>query len=89
MVGVEPAQRFTKRSVAVSSGDWLVLVTGGITHARDAEGRIFGARGVARHMLAAAGARVHDPAGRILDAARAHTRDGVINDASVFCIGFA
>jgi sigma-B regulation protein RsbU (phosphoserine phosphatase) len=89
MVGVKPAQRFRERSIAVTSGDWLVVATGGIVRARNAEGLLFGARGVARNMLSAIGAGLDDPARCILDAAHAHSRDGSIDDASVLCVGFA
>jgi sigma-B regulation protein RsbU (phosphoserine phosphatase) len=89
MVGVKTPQRFRERSIAITSGDWLVLVTSGITRARNAQGTLFGARDVARNMFSAIRAGVDDPAACILDAARSHCGDGSFSDASVLCVRFS
>jgi serine phosphatase RsbU (regulator of sigma subunit) len=89
MVGVKTPQRFRERCIAITSGDWLVLVTSGVTHARNAQGMLFGARDVARNMISAIGAGVDDPAACILDAARAHGGDGSFSGASVLCVRFS
>jgi sigma-B regulation protein RsbU (phosphoserine phosphatase) len=89
MLGIKAAQRYTQKSIAVVPGDWLVLVTGGITRALDAQGVLFGLGGVERSTLSAIKAGVDDPAGRILDAARAHARGGSFDDGAVLCVRFS
>jgi serine phosphatase RsbU (regulator of sigma subunit) len=89
MLGIEVAQRFREKSVAVAPGDWLVLATDGITQARNAEGAPFGMSGIARCALSAIKGGVDDPATCILAAARAHGSDGFFGDASVVCVRFS
>jgi sigma-B regulation protein RsbU (phosphoserine phosphatase) len=89
MLGIKAAQRYTQKSIAVVPGDWLVLVTGGITQALNAQGLFFGAEGVLRCTASAIKAGVDDPAARILDAARAHGIHGSFDDGSVLCVRFS
>jgi serine phosphatase RsbU (regulator of sigma subunit) len=88
-LGISVVQRFKQKSVAVAPGDWLLLATGGITHARDARDVTFGANGIVRSALAAINAGVDDPAASILAAARAHGSGALIDDASVLCVCFS
>jgi phosphoserine phosphatase RsbU/P len=89
MLGRKATHHSTERSLTVVPGDWLILVTDGITHAQDAQGAFFGARGVVQSTLSAIRADVDDPAARILAAARAHCRGGSFDDAAVLCVHFS
>lgn len=87
IVGVNVAERYVDRMLPVAPGDWLVLVTDGVTDARDAHGGFFGTRGVARSAHSAIEAGLDDPAASILEAAQAHGR--FTDDASVLCVRFS
>jgi sigma-B regulation protein RsbU (phosphoserine phosphatase) len=89
MLGIKAEQPFTQKSIAVAPGDWLVLVTRGITHALDAQGALFGVAGVERSARSAIKAGVDDPAAWILNAARTHGLCGSFDDGSVLCVCFA
>jgi len=86
IVGVNGTARYSERTLGVDSPDWLVLVTDGITDARDAKGTFFGTGGVVRSALAAVRASTDDPAAQILEAARKHGRGRFVDDASVLCV---
>lgn len=86
VVGVCESEYYSERTLRVESTDWLVLVTDGVTDARDGGGRFFGNGGVARSALCAVKERVDDPATRILEAARKHGGGHFVDDASVLCI---
>lgn len=89
IVGVNGSENYGERTLSVASTDWLVLVTDGITDARDAKGTFFGTGGVARNALSAVGAGKDDPATHILEAARTHGSGRFVDDASVLCVRFA
>jgi sigma-B regulation protein RsbU (phosphoserine phosphatase) len=89
MLGMTAEQRHTQKTIAIAPGDWLVLVTRGITHARDAQGALFGVAGVERSTRSAIKAGVDDPAAWILDAARTHDRGESFDEGSVLCVRFA
>jgi sigma-B regulation protein RsbU (phosphoserine phosphatase) len=89
IVGVNGGEHYGERTLSVASREWLVLVTDGITDARDAKGRFFGTSGVVRSALSAVGGGLDDPAAQILEAARRHGRGHFIDDASVLCIRFS
>jgi serine phosphatase RsbU (regulator of sigma subunit) len=86
IVGIAEAQGYGERAFAVAPGDWLVLVTDGITDARDAHGTFFGTTGVVRNALAAIRAGLDDPAAAILAAAHEHARGRFVDDASALCV---
>jgi serine phosphatase RsbU (regulator of sigma subunit) len=88
IVGVRGSESYGERTLNVGAADWLVLVTDGITDARDATGAFFGTGGVARNALCAVGSGKDDPAAHILEAARKHGGDRFIDDASVLCVRF-
>lgn len=88
LLGIDDAERYQERTLAVAPGDWLILVTDGVTDARDAKGTFFGTRRVVRNALSAIEAGLDDPAARILEAARRHTRRRFVDDASVLCVRF-
>jgi phosphoserine phosphatase RsbU/P len=85
LIGVRGAQRYVERMLDVAFGDWLVVVTDGITDARDARGAYFGTSGVVRSAISAIRLAVDDPAMRILEQAQTHACGGLVDDASVFC----
>jgi serine phosphatase RsbU (regulator of sigma subunit) len=89
VVGINELDRYHDRTVAVTPGEWLILVTDGVTDARNAEGEFFGTRGVVRTALSAIEADLDDPAARILEAAQKHSRGRFVDDASVLCIRFS
>jgi serine phosphatase RsbU (regulator of sigma subunit) len=89
IVGVNGSEHYGERTLRVVSPDWLVLVTDGVTDARDARGTFFGTGGVVRSALRAVVAGVDDPAAMILAAARKHGRGSFGDDASVLCVRFA
>jgi phosphoserine phosphatase RsbU/P len=89
VIGVIGAERYQERVLDVAPGDWLILVTDGITEARDARGKFFGTYGVVRNARWALEMEFDDPAARILDAARRHGRGGLTDDASVLCVRFS
>jgi serine phosphatase RsbU (regulator of sigma subunit) len=89
IVGVSGSENYGERTLSVASPDWLVLVTDGITDARDAKGTFFGSAGVARNALRAVGTGKDDPATHILEAARTHGGGRFVDDASVLCVRFS
>jgi sigma-B regulation protein RsbU (phosphoserine phosphatase) len=89
VIGVIDAERYQERMLVVAPGDWLILVTDGITEARDARGKFFGTYGVVRNARWALEREFDDPAARILDAARRHSRGALTDDASVLCVRFS
>jgi serine phosphatase RsbU (regulator of sigma subunit) len=88
IVGVRGSENYGERTLGVASMDWLVLVTDGITDARDAQRTFFGTGGVVRSALCAVGTGADDPAEHILEAARKHGGGRFIDDASVLCVRF-
>jgi serine phosphatase RsbU (regulator of sigma subunit) len=89
IIGIDAAERYQERVLDVAPDDWLILVTDGITDARDAEGAFFGANGVVRNAMSAMGPALDDPAAGILEAARSHGSEGFVDDASVLCVRFS
>jgi serine phosphatase RsbU (regulator of sigma subunit) len=89
IVGVNEGESYGERTLGVAAPDWLILVTDGITDARDTDGTFFGTEGVARHALRAVRAGIDDPAARILEGARKHGGDRFVDDASVLCVSFS
>jgi serine phosphatase RsbU (regulator of sigma subunit) len=89
IVGVRASEQYAERTLSVAAPDWLVLVTDGITDARDAKGTFFGSGGVARNALRAVASGKDDPAAHVLAAAQTHGGGRFIDDASVLCVRFA
>jgi serine phosphatase RsbU (regulator of sigma subunit) len=89
IVGVSGSENYGERTLRVACADWLVLVTDGITDARDRKGTLFGTSGVVRNALRAVRAGMDDPAAHILEAARTHGGGRFVDDASVLCVRFA
>jgi phosphoserine phosphatase RsbU/P len=89
IVGVCETETYHERTVPVTPADWLMLVTDGVTDARNSAGSFFGTTGVVRSGLAAIRAAVDDPAHRILEAARSHGGRKFTDDASVLCVRFS
>jgi serine phosphatase RsbU (regulator of sigma subunit) len=89
IVGVNGAESYGERTMTVASPDWLVLVTDGITDARNAKGNFFGTSGVVRSALCAVRTGADDPAAHILEAAQKHGGDRFVDDASVLCVRFS
>jgi serine phosphatase RsbU (regulator of sigma subunit) len=88
IAGVSGSEHYGERTLGIASLDRLVLVTDGVTDARDAKGTFFGTGGVARSALRAIAAGVEDPAVQILEAARKHGGGRFVDDASVLCVRF-
>jgi sigma-B regulation protein RsbU (phosphoserine phosphatase) len=86
LIGIEGNGRYVEQMLDVAPGDWLVVVTDGITDARDTRGTFFGTSGVVRSATLAIRQAVDNPAARILEAARTHGCDGLVDDASVLCV---
>lgn len=72
IMGINEADRYQDHVLAVASGDWLILVTDGVTEERDAKGTFFGKCGVVQSALAAVEGGVDDPAARIQAAQSVH-----------------
>jgi phosphoserine phosphatase RsbU/P len=89
ILGFDAPKHYQERDLTVAPMDWLILVTDGVTAARDATGACFGKTGVVRNAVAAIAARSDDPAAWILEAARDHAAQGWLDDASVLCVRFA
>ena len=89
IVGVRGSEHYTERTLNVAAPNWLVLVTDGITDARDAKGRFFGTGGVAHNALCAVRSGKDDPAAQILEAAQTHAGGRLFDDASVLCVRFS
>jgi serine phosphatase RsbU (regulator of sigma subunit) len=89
LIGIDGAQCYVERKLAVATGDWLIVVTDGITDARDTRGAYFGTSGVVRCAISAIRHAIDDPAVQILETARTHGRDGLVDDASVLCVRFS
>jgi serine phosphatase RsbU (regulator of sigma subunit) len=89
IVGVNGAEHYRERTLSVASPSWLVLVTDGITDARNAKRSFFGTGGVVRSALSAVRTGMDDPAAQILEAARKHGGGRFIDDASVLCVRFS
>ena len=89
IVGINEIERYGERTLAVAPSDWLILVTDGITDARDARGAFFGTAGVVRNAMSAIAAGTDDPATHILEAARTHCGDLFIDAASVLYVRFS
>jgi sigma-B regulation protein RsbU (phosphoserine phosphatase) len=89
IVGVDAVEFYEDRMTDVAPGDWLILVTDGITESRDRRGKFFGTSRVLREAFAALESGCDDPATRILDAAREHSRGRFADDASVLCVRFS
>jgi phosphoserine phosphatase RsbU/P len=89
VIGVNGAQCYGEKMLPVVQGDWLILVTDGITDTRNTQGTLFGTSGVVRSAISAIRYSVDDPAARILEAARIHAHDGLTDDASVLCVRFS
>jgi sigma-B regulation protein RsbU (phosphoserine phosphatase) len=89
LIGIRGAECYAERMLDVASGDWLIVVTDGITDVRDERGAIFGTSGVVRSAISAIRLGVDDPATRILEAAQTHACEGLLDDASVFCACFS
>lgn len=87
-LGINDAERYQERSLYVESGDRLVIVSDGVTEARNRSGGCFGTRGVAKVATAALNADAGNPAAAILDAARDHCRGRFTDDASVLYVTF-
>jgi sigma-B regulation protein RsbU (phosphoserine phosphatase) len=89
VIGVDAGQCYVENTLVIAGGDRLILVTDGITEARNARGAFFGTSGVVRAAVSAIRLAAEDPATRILEAARTHGRDGLTDDASVLCVRFS
>lgn len=88
IVGVGESEHYGEISHRVAPSDWLVLVTDGITDARDRKGHFFGTGGVVRSVHRAIKDGVDDPATQVLEAARKHGGGRFVDDASVLCVRF-
>jgi phosphoserine phosphatase RsbU/P len=86
VLGINPVEFYQEKTLAVERGDWLILVTDGISEARNRRGGFFGTSGIVRQAQAAIAAGFDDPAARIFDAARRHGGSRFVDDASVLCI---
>lgn len=89
ILGINDAHRYKEGTLAVAPEDWLILVTGGVTDARDARGRAFGTSRVVRNAISAIVAGFDDPAAWILEASRTHGRVRYVDNASVLCVRFS
>ena len=89
IVGIDEGERYTEKSIYVAPGDCLVLVTDGVTDARDSKGTFFGTTGVLRSALTAISAGMDDPAAQILKAAQTYGGQRFADDASVICVHFS
>jgi sigma-B regulation protein RsbU (phosphoserine phosphatase) len=86
VIGVNGAGCYVERMLRVAPGDWLIVVTDGITDTRGTQGDFFGTRGVVRSAISAIRLGIDDPAARILEDAQTHGREAVVDDASVLCV---
>ena len=84
-IGIDDRTHYGQTRLIVESDEWLVVVTDGVTGARNGTGRPFGTRGVAESAVSAIAALLDDPAAVILDAARTHASGRLVEDASVLC----
>ena len=89
VLGISDAEHYQERTLCLESGDRLVIVTDGVTEARNRNGAFFGTRGVAQIATPAIKADADDPAAAILEAARDHCRGRFSDDASVLCVTFS
>jgi phosphoserine phosphatase RsbU/P len=89
IVGICENETYQERAVPVTADDSLILVTDGVTDARNAAGSFFGTSGVVRSGLSAIRSAVDDPASNILEAARIHGGRRFTDDASVLCVRFS
>jgi serine phosphatase RsbU (regulator of sigma subunit) len=89
IVGICETEAHQERAVRVTNNDWLILVTDGVTDARNPAGSFFGTSGVVRSSVAAIRGGSDDPAIKVLEAARRHGGRQFTDDASVLCVRFS
>ncbi len=86
VLGIRDGECYQERIVRLMPGDWLVLVSDGVTDTRDPFGTFFGTSGVVRSVLRATSDADTDLAACILEAARSHGAGSFMDDASVLCV---
>jgi sigma-B regulation protein RsbU (phosphoserine phosphatase) len=87
VIGRNETEGYRERVLTVAPGDWLVLVTNGVTNARDDAGAFFGSHGIAQNAHSAIAAGFDDPASWILERAQKHGRFN--DDAAVLGVRFS
>jgi sigma-B regulation protein RsbU (phosphoserine phosphatase) len=87
VIGLDRTLGFENRSIALDSRDRLVLVTDGLTEARDRIGEMFGSSGVI-DLIRSAPADPQACADALLRAARKRTRGTLSDDLAILVIAF-
>lgn len=88
-LGIVDDAEYSLTRIGFEADETLVIVSDGITEARNAEGELLGERAVAETVSAAAGLDAETIAGRIVSAAEQHATGRLEDDLTVVVVSFA
>lgn len=88
MLGILPEMGYSEKSVQLEVGDFIVLLTDGITEARTKESVLFEKQGVIAHLTKVSDASPDQIAEALLQAATLHAGGNLQDDVAIVVLGY-